>query len=82
MSYAKLKIFIIGNQIHAHEQQKVDTQTIWKCKFQQDEKPTYLRHEPAGLVILVQGFIAKKMVVYRLAHRELRVKVRAALQRL
>jgi len=47
------------------------TQTTWKYRFQQNEKQLYSRHEAEGLVILVQGFITKKMVVYRLALREL-----------
>ena len=49
-----------------------DTQTTWKYRFQQEEKYLYSRHEAERLVILVQGFITKKMVTSRLALRELR----------
>jgi hypothetical protein len=40
--------------------------------FSKTMKQLYSRHRAAGLVILVQGFITKKMVASRLALRELR----------
>ena len=75
--YTLFKAFVAGNMSPFLS---TYTQTFWKCGFQQDEKHPYLRHETVGLVILVQGFITRKMDASRLALWEPSQEASVALQ--
>jgi len=56
------------------------TQITWKYMIQQDEKWSDLRYKNVRLVILVQGFIMKKMAAYHLALWEFKEKASTTFQ--